>query len=125
MEYEDKEVGPPQITVYYDGDCSLCRVIVSGVSDSKNAELFSMKDIALGNLPTGVTREQASREVHVVDSTGRTHKNIDALFVILETYPYAKLFTWLGKIPPIKYILRTLYQFIANNRHHLFGKIER
>lgn len=113
---------PPHDTIYYDGDCPMCSVIVDTIGHSGKASAFTMHDFQKGILPEGVSREDVDREIYVVGEDGAVFSNIDAVFKILESYPYARPLLPLLRFAPVKALLRGVYNLVARNRKWLFRK---
>ena len=108
-------------TIYYDGSCSMCNVIIKKIDDSSKKKKFNPKDIKKESLPQNITKEQAEKEINVIDSDGKVYKNIEGILKILEEYPQWKFFVKIGRLPVIKQILSIGYKIIAANRHFIFG----
>ena len=67
--------GPaPELTVYYDGSCPLCRREIALYQRQRGAEQLAWHDISAG-APTGpgLSCEAAMRRFHVRDAQGRLH----------------------------------------------------
>ncbi len=108
--------------VYYDGSCPMCTALVGKVSHSKKGAEFVMEDITKGSRPQHTTFEEVNKEIHVVDESGKVHKNADAMLEILHSYPQWRWLVWLGRLPVMRHILYIGYGIISRHRHSLFGK---
>lgn len=111
-------------TVYYDGSCPMCTVIVNKIDGSSKGEKFSMRDITEDPLPQDFTKDDVEKEIHIV-ADGKVYKNAEAVLKILEQYPVWKIFAQIGRLPIIKSLLRVGYNLVARNRHFLFGPAAR
>ena len=108
-----------KIKVYYDGECPVC----SGVSD-----YFGEKDSggeiewcdlnsARGELEElGISRKDALKELHAVDSEGRITKGVGALANIWGKFPGWRIFARATGIPGISGLMSFGYRIFANNR---------
>lgn len=112
-------------TIYYDGDCPMCTVIINKVDNSSQKEKFNPKDITKEIMPQNITKKQAKEEIHIIDSEGKIYRNAEAILKILEEYPRWKFLAKIGKLPIIKQVLQIGYKFVAINRHFLFGSVNR
>ncbi len=111
-------------SVYYDGSCPMCTVIIKKINTSSKGGRFLMQDITQELPPQNLKRADIEKEIHVVVD-GAIYKNTKAIFKILEEYPTWKPLVRIGKLPIIKDILPIGYNFIAANRHFLFGPASR
>jgi predicted DCC family thiol-disulfide oxidoreductase YuxK len=125
MNHQPKQTNEKKKTIYYDGSCSMCTVIISKVYDSSQKEKFDLRDITKKPLPQNFTKEQVEKEIHVIDSEGKIYKNAEAILKILEEYPRWKFLARIGRLPIIKQLLAIGYRFIAVNRYFLFGPASR
>lgn len=112
-------------TIYYDGSCPMCTVIIGKVDGSIQKEKFNPKDITKELLPQNFTKEQIEKEIHIIDFDGKVYKNSEAILKILEEYPTWKFFAKIGQLPVIKQLMLVGYKFIAANRYFLFGPASR
>jgi len=123
---ENKEKQQKNTTVYYDGECSMCSNIMNKIrTNQPDTQKLSYKNIHKDALPDKITKKEAFSEIHVVDSEGAVHKNIDALLLIAQQTNNWRLLTKIARLPFIKPILKILYSFVANHRHFLFGENRR
>jgi len=100
-------------TVFYDGDCPLCRREVAHYRRIDRGERLHWVDAA--NEPEtltehGLSLERAMAELHVLDGAGRWQRGVDAFLVIWQQLPayrwLAKLVTVLGLRHPLGFIYR-------------------
>lgn len=111
-------------TVYYDGSCPMCRVLIGKIDDSSKGEKFLMRDITKESLPPEFAKTDIEKEIHII-TDGKIYKNSEAILKILEEYPAWKPFVLIGRLPFIRRILPFGYNFVAANRHFLFGVASR
>lgn len=100
-------------TVFYDGDCPLCRREIAHYRRVDSANKLYWVDAA--NEPEtlarhGLSLEHAMAELHVLDGTGRWQRGVDAFLVIWQNLPgyrwLARLVTVLGFRRPLGYAYR-------------------
>jgi predicted DCC family thiol-disulfide oxidoreductase YuxK len=111
--------------VYYDGSCPMCNAIIKKVDDSSHGESFSMRDITTHQLPPNIAKADVEKEIHVVGSDGKLYKNAEAILKILEAYCAWRSLVWFGRLKGVKQLLPFGYNFVAANRHFLFGPASR
>lgn len=111
--------------VYYDGSCPMCTAIVSKVDRATHGANFSMHNIEHCALPGTFTRQDVEKEMHLVDANGTTYKNAAAILKLLEPFPQWRTVVKFGRLPVVKQILPAGYNFVAANRHFLFGPASR
>jgi predicted DCC family thiol-disulfide oxidoreductase YuxK len=122
---ETKVSTPKRITtVYYDGTCPMCTAFV-GATAAKDDTQFTLRDATVDTLPESFTKEAVLREMHVVDGDGVVYTNAEAILRILDTVPYWRRMTWIGRFPVVRTMLPVGYGIIARNRHFLFGPVSR
>ena len=107
-------------TIYYDGSCNMCNLIIKKVGNSSQKKVFDPKDIMKDPLPQNITKTAAEKEIHVVDEKGRVYKNAEAILKILEEYPKWRFLVVIGRLPIIKQLLPFGYRIIAKHRHSIF-----
>ncbi len=112
-----------KLTIFYDGQCTMCSSLIETISTSEKQEHFLPKDMHTSVLPKNVTLKDINKEIYVTDSNGVMYKNADAILKISEEYFNVKHLTTIGRLPGIRQMLTIGYNFIAANRHLLTGKI--
>ncbi len=125
MNHQPNQNSDQKKTIYYDGSCPMCTVIMDKVDDSSQKGKFDPKDITKESLPQNFTKQQVEKEIHVIDSDGKVYKNAEAILKILEEYPQWKFLAKIGQLPVIKQLLPIGYKFIAANRQFIFGPASR
>lgn len=125
MDHQLNQNNEQKKTIYYDGSCPMCTIIINKVDNSSQKGKFKPKDITRELLPQNFTKEQVEKEIHVIDSEGRIYKNAEAILKILEEYPRWKFLAIIGRLPIIKQLLPIGYKFIAANRYFIFGQASR
>ena len=76
-------------------------------------------------MPPNTSPEDALRNVHAVDASGRLYSGYDAVLRILEEYPGSRALVFLGQMPGIRQLGTLIYYFIAKYRSRLFKRIDR
>ncbi|MDP3792161.1 MAG: DCC1-like thiol-disulfide oxidoreductase family protein [bacterium] len=125
MNHQPNQNDEQKKTIYYDGSCPMCTVIIGKVDDSLQKGKFNPKDITKESLPQNLTKSEVEKEIHLIDSDGKVYKNAEAILKILEEYPRWKFLAKIGRLPVIKQLLPLGYKFIAVNRHFIFGPASR
>lgn len=100
-------------TVFYDGDCPLCRREIAHYRRMDSRERLHWVD-AVNEPETlaehGLSLERAMTELHVLDGAGRWQRGVDAFMVIWQHLPayrwLAKLVTVLGLRRPLGFSYR-------------------
>ena len=100
-------------TVFYDGDCPLCRREIAHYRRMDKRERLHWVD-AVNESETlaehGLSLERAMAELHVLDGAGRWQRGVDAFLVIWQHLPayrwLAKLVTVLGLRCPLGFFYR-------------------
>lgn len=121
MNNQSNQINKHKKTIFYDGSCSMCSVIINKIGDSKQNTKFVSKDITSVSLPENITKEQVEKEIHIIDHDGKIYKNAEAILKIIEDYPRWKFVATFGRLPAIKQLLLIGYRIIAANRHLIFG----
>ena len=108
---------PPLSTVYYDGDCPMCRAFVATVKDAPQGERLHMVDFSKTNVMAAFSQESLKKEIHLIDEHGRVYKGAEAVFKALwDSNSRWRIVGLLYKFPPFRPFLRMGYRFIAKHR---------
>jgi predicted DCC family thiol-disulfide oxidoreductase YuxK len=110
----------PELTVLYDGTCSLCRASANRLKrldHGARIELVDLHDPSAATRFPQVNREEAMRLMLAVDAHGRIFSGADAWAHIGLTLPGWKLIAWLLLVPGIHFIAKQIYAWIARNRY--------
>jgi predicted DCC family thiol-disulfide oxidoreductase YuxK len=109
-----------ELTVFYDGQCGLCRASadrVKRMDHGARIELLDLYDPSAATRFPQVNREEAMRWMQAVDSHGRIFSGVDAWARIGLTLPGWKLIAWLLLVPGIHFLARKIYEWVARNRY--------
>ncbi len=105
----------PRLTVYYDGACPRC------VRDRARYEELSGKDAGAvewiditgrdGELcRLGIDPQAALRELHVRDSAGEVHRELDAYILLMSRVRLLRPLAWVIGLPGLRPVLSWLYR---------------
>jgi predicted DCC family thiol-disulfide oxidoreductase YuxK len=110
----------PELTIYFDGSCPLCRREIAFYRRLRGAERLQWVDVsgpaALGE---GLDCASAMRRFHVRDAQGRLYSGGAAFARLWRALPYWR---WLGRClawPPLSWGLEGAYRLFLPLRPHL------
>jgi len=108
-----------EITVYYDGKCSLCSREIAHYRRIAPEGVVNWADItedAAEFMAKGYSLSDGLKLLHATDKQGKMHIGVDAFLLIWKRLPYWK---WLGAVvslPPIRAVANWLYKRFASYR---------
>ncbi len=108
------------LTILYDGSCSLCRASVARLRrfDSRGRiETLDLHDPSAQVRFPQIDRQEASRWMQAVDPSGRIWSGVDAWARIGLLLPGWNLLAWLLLVPSVHWIAAKAYAWIARNRY--------
>jgi predicted DCC family thiol-disulfide oxidoreductase YuxK len=108
------------LTILYDGQCSLCRASVERVRrrDAQHrVELLDLHDPSVSQRFPQINREMAMRWMQAVDARKRVFSGVDAWAQIGRRLPGWKLLAWLLPVPGIHWLAAKTYAWVARNRY--------
>jgi predicted DCC family thiol-disulfide oxidoreductase YuxK len=111
----------PELTVFFDGNCALCRSSAARVRrlDTRGRiELFDLHDPHPERFAR-IDREQAMRWMLAMDAAGRIYSGADAWARIGLLLPGWNLLAWILLVPGVHALARLAYGWIARNRYRL------
>jgi predicted DCC family thiol-disulfide oxidoreductase YuxK len=112
----------PHLTVWYDGDCPVCRQEVALYRRVDRNQLISWIDVvALSDdeLPPGKTREDLLGRFHARALDGPWQIGVDAFAAIWQRLPVLNWFAFLFRLPILRQIAQLAYLgFLRWQRHH-------
>ncbi|NBR89963.1 MAG: DUF393 domain-containing protein [Rhodobacteraceae bacterium] len=102
----------PQLTVYYDGACPLCRSEIGLYSKCKGAEAIRFVDVSDATQPLGqdLTRPNALRRFHVRLSDGTLVSGAAGFTALWASLPHWRWLARAAKLPGIEPLLERLYR---------------
>ena len=109
-----------ELTVLYDGACSLCCASARRVRrfDRRGRiELLDLRDPAAARRFPQVDREAALEWMQAVDCRGQIFSGADAWARIGLLLPGWKLLDWLLLVPGLRWMAGKVYAWIARNRY--------
>jgi predicted DCC family thiol-disulfide oxidoreductase YuxK len=109
-----------ELTVLYDGSCSLCRNSVARVQrfdHRRRIEFLSVQDPSAQVRFPQIDREVAMRWMQAVDARGRISSGADAWARIGMLLPGWNLLARILLIPGIHWIATKIYAWVARNRY--------
>jgi len=110
----------PDLTVFYDGDCPVCRMEVVWYERLDKTGAIAWIDIETlndGNLPDGKSRQELLNRFHARDKAGHYHVGVDAFARIWRELPGFRRFAFLFRLPVIRPLSELGYRaFLAWQR---------
>lgn len=110
-----------KLDVYYDGNCSICRIEVAYYKRRDRDGLIDWLDITKlsgTQLPANKSHAQLLGKFHTVDSEGIWHIGVDAFNAIWRRLPVFQKFAWIFITPGLRQIAELAYRaFLAWQRH--------
>lgn len=110
-----------KLVVFYDGACHACikdrrRYEKLAGKTGESVEWFDItgRDDVLRR--EGVDPDSALRELHVKDSEGKMHREMDAYILLMSRVPVLKPLAWLIGLPVIRPALARLYHLWVDRR---------
>ena len=109
------------LVVFYDGSCPACikdrrwyEKLAGRTGDSVEWLDITGRDDELRQ--QGIEPDKALRELHVKDSQGRVHREMDAYILLMSRVPVLKPLAWLIGLPLIRPLLARLYHRWVDRR---------
>jgi predicted DCC family thiol-disulfide oxidoreductase YuxK len=110
----------PDLTIYFDGACPLCRREIAHYLGRDRARRLSAVDIAADPshlAPLGISQADALAALHVRDATGRLFVGATAFLAIWDRLPRWRILARaLRSIPGATGLLERLYRIVAPRR---------
>jgi predicted DCC family thiol-disulfide oxidoreductase YuxK len=109
-----------ELTVLYDGSCSLCRASIERVRPfdvRRRIEFLDLHDPLAPQRFPQIDRELALRWMQAVDSNGRVWSGADAWAHIGLLLRGWNLLAWLVLVPGFHWVAARIYTWIARNRY--------
>jgi predicted DCC family thiol-disulfide oxidoreductase YuxK len=110
----------PQLTVLFDGSCSLCGASITSVRPRDVRGVIEFLDLHDPNIIRrfpSVDIGQAMRSMQAVDSQGRVYTGVDAWAKIGLHLPSWNLVAWILLVPGVHWVAHVIYGWIARNRY--------
>ncbi|PRX31880.1 Predicted thiol-disulfide oxidoreductase YuxK, DCC family [Meinhardsimonia xiamenensis] len=108
----------PELTVFFDGACPLCRAEMDFWRRQPGAERIAFVDVARDDtvLPRGVGRAQARARFHVETAERRVISGAAAFLALIATLPRLRWLARIGRLPGIAQLLELSYRLFLRLR---------
>lgn len=123
-----KEVTGNRLRVYYDGACPGCirdRQWYERLAGraGESVEWFDITGQDDTLRAAGIDPGEAMRELHVEDSQGRVHREMDAYILLMQRVPVLSPLAWLISLPGIRPLLAAWYHRWVSRRLKRTGRL--
>ena len=116
----------PELTIYYDGSCPLCRREIGFYRQLRGADRLVWLDVSAGApLGQGLSCEAAMRRFHVREANGRLLIGGAAFARLWRALPGWRLLGWVSAVPPISWASEGLYRAFLPLRPRLQRWVQR
>lgn len=102
--------------VFYDDQCEICQAGVSWLRALDRRGRVQAVALSSATLPGGLAMEDCLRELHVI-TPRRIVSGWDAVATLARLFPATWLIGVLGAAPPLSWLGRVLYRYVARNRY--------
>ncbi len=110
----------PELTVYFDGSCPLCRREIALYRRQRGAERLDWVDVsAEATLGEGLSCEAAMRRFHVREARGQLHSGGAAFARLWRALPGWRLLGCVFAWPPLSWALEAAYRMFLPLRPRL------
>lgn len=113
---------PPPLSVWYDGDCPVCRQEVALYRRIDRDDLITWIDILAltdSELPADKVRADLLGRFHARQGNGPWHIGVDAFAAIWDQLPVLRRIAFLFRTPGIRQLAKLAYRgFLKWQRHH-------
>ena len=109
-----------ELTVLYDGGCSLCRASVARVrhvDTRQRIEFLDVHDPSVKERFPQVDADVALLWMQAVDANGHIYSGADAWAHMGMLLPGWNLLAWILLLPGVHWIAARVYQWVARNRY--------
>ena len=116
----------PELTIYYDGSCPLCRREIAFYRRQPGSERLDWMDVSAGAcLGEGLSCDAAMRRFHVREASGRLLNGGAAFARLWRALPGWRLLGWLMAWPPMSWVLELAYRAFLPLRPRLQRLVRR
>ena len=119
----------PELTVYYDGACPLCRVEINHYRAQPGADQICFADVSdQSNVPEGLDQADLLRRFHVRDRVGTLRSGAAGFVAIWTLLPKWRWAARLAARPAVLWLMERGYRGFLPLRptlSRLFGKMTR
>ena len=122
---------PAELTVYYDGACTLCRAEIAHYKKQDGAEAISFVDVCAaepGALGADLGREAALARFHVREPDGRLTSGAAGFARVWQVLPRWRWAARVARLPGVLLVLEGLYRAFLPLRPSVsraFGRLQR
>ena len=112
----------PELTVFYDGSCPICRTEIAHYQRCVGSEAISYVDVSKGTseaLGSGLDHKTAMKRIHVRQADGRLVSGAKAFTLVWLALPRWRFLGRVASYPPVTMVLEGLYRFILPLRSGL------
>lgn len=113
------------ITVFYDGDCKLCRREITHyerLADSKKFRWVDINSSPDALKKRNISTTDALKKLHVEDKYGNIKIGVDAFITIWKNIPEWRLLATFASLPVINEITKIAYKKFAKRRFQRLKK---
>ncbi|MFM7007725.1 MAG: thiol-disulfide oxidoreductase DCC family protein [Betaproteobacteria bacterium] len=101
----------PELTIYYDGSCPICRREIALYRRLHGADRLLWMDVSVGlPLGEGISCESAMRRFHVRDAQGKLFSGGAAFARLWRSLPAWCVLGWIFLWPPMSWFLEGAYR---------------
>lgn len=110
----------PELTVYFDGSCPLCRREIALYRRQRGADRLAWVDVSAGGpLGEGLSCEAAMRRFHVREAQGQLLSGGAAFARLWRALPVWRVLGWVFVWPPLSWALEAAYRVFLPLRPRL------
>ena len=111
----------PKTTIYYDGDCPLCRAEIAYYERKDTAGALNLVNVADPGsaLPDGTERAQALARFHVATEDGRVQSGAAAFVEVWRKVPGWRGLARLTRIPGVTLLMEGAYRLFLPLRPYI------
>jgi predicted DCC family thiol-disulfide oxidoreductase YuxK len=117
----------PDLTVFYDGSCPLCRAEIGYYARADEEGRLRFIDVAhsTADPACGLSRQQAMSRFHVLRADGTLVSGADAFVTVWRRLPRWRWVAWLAGAPGVKIVLEGAYRLLLRLRPTLSRMLKR
>ncbi|HMQ10327.1 MAG TPA: DUF393 domain-containing protein [Oligoflexia bacterium] len=111
--------------VLFDGSCNLCRGNLKWLHRIDFFKVFDdvpYQDKVVPTLFPDIAQEQFEESLHVIFPNGKIYTGFDAFRAVFFKSPWMFFLALLLSIPPLPWLGRKLYPYVAKNRYKIAGQ---
>lgn len=112
----------PKSIVVYDGQCAFCSRQIERIRRRDRTDRFEYvprQTEGLDRRFPGLAKSDFETGLRLIDLDGAIHVGADAVYRIFRLLRPWKWVAWLYRVPGLTQLARTIYAWIAANRHRL------